>query len=126
MQRAFDVVREAIACQPRMRDRFVETTARGQRPAGVAMAFNPLRTELQEPAIDDGGFALASAIAENPSADAQHRRIVFCPRQGAAATFEGGVDPTGVKQRFRQPAIRLCFRLSYTGPLELSQATIQR
>jgi hypothetical protein len=91
------------------------------------MKFDILGAELGEAAIGRGSFCVTLAIAQHPAANAQHRRLVADPRDGAPNAFERIVAPALMEQRFRQTTIQSSVRLAVTTcALEISEACSPR
>jgi hypothetical protein len=70
------------------------------------MEFDALRAQFDQATIGRNGLVVASAIAEHPGANAQHRRVAADPRHGAPAAFDRFIAPASVEERFGEAAIR--------------------
>ena len=93
MKREFGVFRRQRRGGHRGRDRLVDPSRRRQSAAQMAMPLDPIRAQLDQPAIGGGGLAMAAAIAEDPGADAQQRRIAPGLRKAAPHAGERILTP---------------------------------
>ena len=71
----------------------------------MAMPVDPVRRKLDKPAICVSGLAVAVAIAEDPGANAQQRRVASDFREAAAYAGKRILISSPVQQRFRQLAV---------------------
>src|SRR6185312_7262571 len=107
MQREFPVPGRQIACRECVRDRAVESPARHQRAAGMAMTLDPIGKHPDEALVDERGLVVTAAVAEEPCAEPCDVGVVAGGEsQGPPAAFERVLAASPMKQHLRQPAVQ--------------------
>ena len=97
MKREFRIVRRQYRGGRRRRDCLIDTSRRRQSTAQMAPPLDPIRRKLDKPAIGVGGLAMAVAIAEDPGANTQQRRIAPDLQKAAAGAGKRILAPPPVQ-----------------------------
>src|SRR6476469_4902485 len=97
MKRESRIVRRQYRGGRRRRDCLINTFRRRQSTAQMAMPLDPIRRKLDKPAIGIGGLDIAAAIAEDPGANTQQRRIAPDLQKAAAGAGKRILAPPPVQ-----------------------------